>query len=79
MTHVLCQAIVDTMRAGLPGIARGRYTVTVTGRTALGFPLPRRIYDVESYDQDSAAQLSLERYQREFDPLPVVNPRRLIN
>ena len=79
MTRVLCQATVDMVRAGLPGIARGRYLVTVIGKTRLGYPLPTRTYEVESYDQDSAAILSLKRYEEEFDPLPVVDPRRLIH
>ena len=76
MTNVLAQATVDMLRAGLPGLARGRYVVTVTGKTALGRPLPRRIYEVEAVDQDAAAYGCIDLYVREFDP-PA--PRRLIN
>lgn len=68
MTHVLAQATVDLIRAGLPSLVRGQYRVTVTGRTTLGRPLPCRIYDVEALDMDTAAEGCIKLYVAEFDP-----------
>ena len=79
MSRILCQAIiVDTQRRGIPGITHSAYRVRVIGRTMLGRPLPERVYDVEANDQDQAANGCLDMYKQEFDPIPVVNPRRLV-
>jgi hypothetical protein len=79
VTRILCQAIiVETHRRGIPGITHSAYRVRVIGRTMLGRPLPERVYDVEANDQDQAANGCLAMYKQEFDPIPVVNPRRLV-
>jgi hypothetical protein len=80
MSRILCQAtITDTQRRGIPGISYSAYRVTVIGKTMLGRILPTRVYDVEANDQDQAARECIKLFQREFDPPPVVNPRRLIH
>lgn len=80
MSRILCQAIiVDTQRRGIPGITHSAYRVRVIGRTMLGTPLPERVYDVEANDQDQAANGCLDLYRKEFDPQPVIDPRRLIH
>ena len=79
MSRILCRAIIlETHRRGIPGISHSAYRVRVTGRTMLGTPLPQRVWDVEANDQSQAAERCIKLYQDEFDPAPVINPRRLV-
>lgn len=76
-SSVRAQAIVDTQRPGLIGLARGLYRVTVRGRNRSG-ALPERVYDLEAHEQGDAAREGLRLYEGEFAPAPRVDPRRLV-
>lgn len=78
MSRVRCQATVDVLRQGVPGLSRSSYRVTVNGSTLVAI-LPTRVYDVEAMTQDVAANGCLKLYEQEFDPPVVIPERRLIH